>query len=180
MIPRRRARSSATPERTAIIVRVTEPAWKKNRGVRALVRRAAKLALAVEPRSRHVRDVGRCSLSILLTDDAQLRELNASFRRKNKPTNVLSFPPSPAEPHYIGDIAIAYGVVRGESEAQGKRFAAHAAHLAAHGVLHLLGYDHEGASEARVMESLETAILAKLGIADPYAPRPYTRRRKAA
>ena len=138
------------------------------------------LALAAEHSVRGARKARRGSLTILLTDDAQLAELNASFRRKPKPTNVLSFPASAAEPGYIGDIAMAYGVVRSEAEAQGKRFAAHAAHLAVHGVLHLLGHDHENATEAREMESLETALLSKLGIGDPYAPRPYTRRRKAA
>lgn len=176
----RRTRSRAPRARYAIVLRVTEPAWKKNRGAPALIARAAMLALGAEPRCQRAIPPGKASLTILLTDDAQLRELNASFRGKNKPTNVLSFPASPAEPHYIGDVALAYGVVRAESQAQGKRFAEHAAHLAAHGVLHLLGYDHENATEARVMESLEAVLLAKLGIANPYAPRPYTRRRKAA
>jgi probable rRNA maturation factor len=176
----RRSRSPEAAKRSTIVLRVTEPAWKKNRGAPALVRRAVRLALQAEPRFGKVQRAGARSLTILLTSDTELRSLNAAFRRKNKPTNVLSFPASPAEPHYIGDVALAYGVIRGEAEAQGKHFDAHAAHLAAHGVLHLLGYDHEDATEARIMESLETELLARLGIADPYAPRPYTRRRKAA
>ena len=176
----RRRRSGGSPKQTTIFLHVTEPAWNRHRGARALIGRAVRLALAAGPRVRGTRKAARASLTILLTNDAQLSKLNASFRRKPKPTNVLSFPASVAEPGYIGDVAMAYGVVRREAEVQGKGFAAHAAHLAAHGVLHLLGYDHEGATEAHLMESLETALLSKLGISDPYAPRPYTRRRKAA
>jgi probable rRNA maturation factor len=92
--------------------------------------------------------------------------LNTHFRGKNKPTNVLSFPSS--DPAYLGDIAIAYGVVAREAKAQKKRIKAHAAHLAVHGVLHLLGFDHEIETDAVVMEGLETRILATLGLADPY------------
>ena len=176
----RRARPRTKPNRSAIVLRVTEPAWKEEKGARALVRRAARLALTGAPRFDGAQKPQGSSLTILLGDDAELRKLNASFRRKNKATNVLSFPASGTDSRYIGDVAMAYGVVRREAEAQGKNFAAHAAHLAAHGVLHLLGYDHEDATEARLMESLETTLLAKLGISDPYAPRPYTRRRKAA
>ena len=75
---------------------------------------------------------------------------------------------------------MAYGVVKREARAQRKNFAAHAAHLALHGTLHLLGWNHEKANDARMMEALEIALLATLGIADPYAPRPYTAGRKAA
>ena len=95
--------------------------------------------------------------------------LNRDFRGKDKPTNVLSFP-APANPEgHLGDIAIAYGVTAREAETAGKSLADHATHLAVHGVLHLLGYDHETDAEAEVMEPLEDAILAELGIADPYA-----------
>jgi len=181
--PRRGRPTRPAGKRPAIVLRVADPAWKDDAAVLGLVRRAARLALKMEPRAssgaRQKRPPSR-SLTILLGDDAQLRALNQSFRGRDKPTNVLSFPGSFTEPNYIGDIAMAYGVIRRESHAQEKAFAVHAAHLAAHGVLHLLGYDHEDASEARLMEGLETALLAKLGIADPYAPRPYTRRRKAA
>ena len=105
---------------------------------------------------------------ILLADDAALQRLNRDFRGKDKPTNVLSFP-APANPEgHLGDIAIAYGVTAREAEPAGKSLADHAAHLAVHGVLHLLGYDHQTTAEAEVMESLERATLAALGIADPY------------
>jgi len=108
-------------------------------------------------------------LTILLTGDAHVAELNARFRGQNRPTNVLSFPSD--EPDYLGDVAIAYGVVAGEARVQGKSFAAHAAHLAVHGVLHLLGHDHIAKGDAVVMETLEARILKSLGIADPYDQR---------
>ena len=108
------------------------------------------------------------SLTVLLTDDAALQDLNARFRGKDKLTNVLSFPaPESARPH-LGDVALAYGVCTAEAQAQGKSLAAHLMHLTAHGVLHLLGYDHETEAEAEAMEGLERAILAGLGLPDPY------------
>lgn len=107
-------------------------------------------------------------VTVLLTDDATVRDLNARFRGKDAPTNVLSFPaPATARPH-IGDVALAYGVCAAEAQAQGKTLSAHLTHLTAHGVLHLLGYDHEAEAEAEVMEGLERAILAGLGLPDPY------------
>jgi probable rRNA maturation factor len=117
-------------------------------------------------------------VSILLADDARLKSLNRDFRGKNKPTNVLSFPS--AQPGYLGDVAMAYRTVAHEARVQGKRFAHHAAHLALHGVLHLLGYDHLEKCEASAMESLEIEQLAKLGIASPYVLRPLTTGKKAA
>lgn len=137
-----------------------EPRWRKSRGIAARLTAAAQAALkrAKAPRN--------ASLTILLADDARLKELNRDFRGKNKPTNVLSFPSE--EPGYLGDIALAYGVTQKEAEAAGKRFADHATHLVVHGVLHLMGYDHETGRQANTMEPLETAILATLGIADPY------------
>ena len=109
------------------------------------------------------------SLVILLTDDPAVRELNARFRGQDKPTNVLSFPAPETPEGHLGDIALAYGVCAREAETQGKRFADHLQHLVAHGVLHLLGYDHMTDPEAEVMEGLERVVLASLGIADPYA-----------
>lgn len=167
----------------AIAVIVEEPLWRKDASVLRLIRRAARLALTAphpDPLSQRGKGGKGRGFTVLLTDDARLRALNAAFRGKDRPTNVLSFPATSGDGSSLGDIAIAYGVVAREARAQGKSFAAHAAHLAAHGILHLLGYDHEKASEAKVMEALERTILAKLSIADPYAPRPYTGRRKAA
>lgn len=106
---------------------------------------------------------------VLLTDDEAVRELSARFRDKDRPTNVLSFPaPENAAPH-LGDIVLAYGVCATEAEAQGKSLSDHLSHLVVHGVLHLLGRDHEDEAEAEAMEAEEREILAELGVADPYA-----------
>lgn len=106
---------------------------------------------------------------VLLTDDEAVCELNARFRDKDKPTNVLSFPaPESAAPH-LGDIVLAYGVCAAEAQAQGKTLSDHLSHLVVHGVLHLLGRDHEDDAEAEEMEAEEREILAELGVADPYA-----------
>jgi probable rRNA maturation factor len=108
-------------------------------------------------------------VAVLLTGDETLRDLNNRFRGKDRPTNVLSFP-APANPEgHLGDIALAYGVCATEAEAQGKTLAAHLQHLVAHGVLHLVGFDHETDAEAEVMEARERVILAALGVSDPYA-----------
>ena len=106
---------------------------------------------------------------VLLTDNAAVRDLNARFRDKDRPTNVLSFPaPESAAPH-LGDIVLAYGVCADEAAAQDKTLADHLSHLVVHGVLHLLGRDHEDDAEAEEMEGEEREILAGLGVADPYA-----------
>ena len=138
--------------------------WRKA-GLIPQLRRAASLAW-----TRGAKNTARAEFTVLLAGDAKLRALNAKFRRKHKPTNVLSFPAADGGP-YLGDIALAFGVAAREAKDGGKPFAAHASHLVVHGVLHLLGYDHERAREARDMEALETRILAELGIADPYAAR---------
>ena len=111
-------------------------------------------------------------VSLLLGDDATIASLNAQFRGKPGPTNVLSFPPSPDNPvaeGFLGDIALAVETIVEEANFQGKRFEHHAAHLAVHGFLHLLGYDHEESADAEAMEARERAILASIGIEDPYA-----------
>lgn len=107
-------------------------------------------------------------LTLLLTNDERLRALNGQFRGKDAPTNVLSFPAAGVD-GYLGDIAIALGVTSRESAASGISLEAHTLHLAVHGVLHLLGYDHVRSREARVMERLEITILDELGIPNPYA-----------
>jgi len=107
--------------------------------------------------------------AVLLTSDAAVAELNERFRHKPGPTNVLSFP-APANPEgHLGDVALAYGVCAREAAEQGKSLSHHLSHLVAHGVLHLLGYDHETDGEAEAMEALERSILESLGIPDPYA-----------
>jgi len=116
----------------------------------------------------------RVEVSVLLTDDAQVRTLNRTWRGKDSPTNVLSFPSEPGHPSQpglpvlLGDIAVALETTRREAEAEGKPAADHLTHLVVHGTLHLLGWDHEADEAAERMEALETEILAGLGIADPY------------
>jgi probable rRNA maturation factor len=137
---------------------VEAAAWRGHRGL------LPKLKAAAAAAKRSARLAG--GFTILLADDARLKKLNWEFRGKNKPTNVLSFPSQ--EKNYGGDIALAYGVTSAEAAAAKKSFADHARHLVVHGVLHLAGYDHLEDSQAGVMEPLETRILARLGIADPY------------
>jgi probable rRNA maturation factor len=150
-----------------IEVILEERGWRKAApDVAVQIRRAAGLAV----RRGAGRDRGAVPVTVLLANDARLRALNRAHRGKDKPTNVLSFPAAPGS-DYLGDIAIAFGVARQEAEEAGKPLAHHAVHLAVHGVLHLLGYDHANAREAEAMEALETEILAEIGIADPYRPR---------
>ena len=111
---------------------------------------------------------GAFGLVVLLTDDETVRDLNARFRSKDKPTNVLSFPAAENPEGHLGDIALAYGVCVREAAEQGKLLAHHLQHLVAHGVLHLLGYDHMSDDEAEAMEGLERVVLAGLGAPDPY------------
>ena len=169
----KRARKSARKlarKVPAVTFVVEDESWRKDPATLRLIRRAAHLALDQPPRRRR-------SAAILLTGDARLRELNHQFRGENKPTNVLSFVSE--DPAYWGDVAIALGVVRREAREQGKTVPAHAAHLTVHGILHLKGYDHARASDRASMERLETLILSRLGVSDPYASRPYTRPAKA-
>ena len=109
---------------------------------------------------------------ILLTDDAAVHDLNARFRDRDQPTNVLSFPAAdmtiPGHAPHLGDLVLAFGVCTAEAEAQGKRLADHLTHLTIHGVLHLLGRDHVDETEAEAMEAEERTLLASLGVADPY------------
>ena len=144
-----------------IDVEVEDAAWTDaSADVEAVVEKAAQAVL----NSR-----GEGSITILLTSDPEIQSLNARFRGKDYATNVLSFPaPESAAPH-LGDIALAYGVCAREAQAQGKSLRDHLMHLTAHGVLHLLGYDHETDAEAEEMEGMERAVLATLGVPDPYA-----------
>ena len=114
----------------------------------------------------------RGGIVVLLTDDATVRDLNHRFRGKDRPTNVLSFPAAEmpgVDPRPLGDIVLAYGVCAAEAEAQSKTLRNHLTHLVVHGVLHLLGRDHEDDAEADAMEDEERALLAGLGVSDPYA-----------
>lgn len=108
-------------------------------------------------------------ISIVLADDAFVHNLNKQYREKDKPTNVLSFPAG--EPGILGDIILAYETLKAEAAAQGKSFDHHLIHLTIHGILHLLGYDHESENEAEIMESMEIRILEFFGVENPYAER---------
>ena len=143
-----------------IQVVVEEASWRRHRGL------LPRLEAAAQAARKAAKLPARRRFTILLADDARLKALNGDFRGKRKPTNVLSFPSDTGD--YAGDIALAYGVTRAEAAAARKAFADHAAHLVVHGVLHLAGYDHMTDRDAGVMEPLETKILAKLGVSDPY------------
>jgi len=146
-------------------ISVQSPLWNDH-DFDATVRRA--IAAAATP------DTDGAELSVVLTDDEEIRVLNAQWRHQDKPTNVLSFPvpgPRDMQPRLLGDIVIAYETTAREAEIEHKPFAHHLSHLAVHGFLHLLGYDHETEDEAETMERREREILARLDIADPYATR---------
>ncbi len=151
-----------------------EPRWARI-GLETLAERAAQATLAEFGLS--ARDFEIC---LLACDDSRIAALNAQFRGREAPTNVLSWPsagrgaardggvPDAPEPGELGDIAIAFETCAREAAAAGKPLADHAAHLLVHGILHLLGHDHERDADAALMQARETAILARLGVADPY------------
>lgn len=117
---------------------------------------------------------GPTELGIVFTDDRAVRSLNAEWRGKDRPTNVLSFPAGMIRergvwPPLLGDIVIAWETVAAEAQAEGKPFDHHLRHLVVHGLAHLVGYDHEQEDEAEEMEALERRVLARLAIPDPYA-----------
>ena len=119
---------------------------------------------------------GDAELAVMLTNDGGIRTLNCNWRGIDKATNVLSFPAlqptgdAPDDmPRMLCDIAIAYETTRREADEEAKPFEHHLSHLAVHGFLHLIGYDHENDDDAEAMEALERDILAQLGIPDPYA-----------
>jgi probable rRNA maturation factor len=153
-------------------VLVVAECWQSEPDAEAVIQRA--IAAAAETVDQ---DVGEAELAVMLTDDAGIRALNSNWRGVDQPTNVLSFPalqpsgrsaPDDA-PRMLGDIAIAYETTRKEADQEQKPFDHHLSHLAVHGFLHLIGYDHEENDDAERMEGLEAEILAQLGIPDPYA-----------
>ena len=142
----------------------------------ALASRAGAATAALEP----ILSNGRLAVSLLFTTDEEIHALNRKWRGKDRPTNVLSFPMSARDelealatngpPALLGDVALAFQTCAREAAAKGIALDDHAAHLIVHGLLHLAGHDHETSdADAEAMEALETSILAKLGIADPYA-----------
>ncbi len=159
------------PSRTCTDIFVEDERWASETGLEELIPNlAAETLRAVElSPERH-------TVSVALLSDAAVRGLNKTFRGKDVPTNVLSFPSPRAihigsrngEPLFLGDVALAYETVVSEASAQGKTVLQHAAHLVVHGVLHLAGFDHDGDADAARMEAAEGAILAHFGIPDPY------------
>ena len=147
-----------TAARARVDVVLIDSAWAKTLpGVERLVRKAARAALGAKAKS----------LTVALSDDKRVQALNKRDRRKDKPTNVLSYPSG--EKAFLGDIVLARQTVWREAREQKKTPADHVAHLVVHGTLHLLGHDHETSdADAERMEALERRILRKLGIADPY------------
>lgn len=162
------------PAHSITEVVIAAEAWQSEPDAEAVVQRAIAAAASASDA-----DVENAELAVMLTDDAGIRALNKDFRGIDKPTNVLSFPApercaTAAEndaPRALGDIAIAYETLRREADDEGKPLAHHLSHLAVHGFLHLIGYDHDTDDDAKEMEALETGILAQLGIPDPYAER---------
>lgn len=179
MTGRPRARRAAPPATSseaeaprptlALSVRVQARPWRSLAGLRPLIDAAAGAAIAVAP----VQPLDGAELSLLLTDDKRMRSVNRDWRGLDKATNVLSFPAAPADriasSPALGDIVLAYETVEREAQTEGKAIADHLSHLVIHGLLHLLGEDHETDGDAQRMEALEIAALASLGIADPYA-----------
>jgi probable rRNA maturation factor len=162
---------TSTP-RTEVLL-AADP-WQHEPDAEAVIHRA--IATAAEMAEA---DFGEAEISVLLTDDVGICSLNSQWRGIDKPTNVLSFPAVPMAgaggpqdaPRVLGDIAIAYETTRKEAQDEQKPFKHHLSHLAVHGFLHLIGYDHEKDDDAEAMEALEQEILAQLGIPDPYAGR---------
>lgn len=159
---------------------VSAPAWTRALpSASRTIRRAAYAAWTSGARPALKRRAHLAEISVALISDAAIRKLNAAYRGKDKPTNVLSFPG--ADPDdlrgplggagglILGDVVIAYGTVAKEAKAAGKSLKDHLSHMAVHGVLHLLGYDHIRDKDAHVMERRESAIMARMGFADPYA-----------
>jgi probable rRNA maturation factor len=173
MMRKRRARPAARRQVSpAVDIVVASPLWATQRSIKRLLRRAIGEAASVTSTA-----VGE--LAIVLTDDSAIRTLNRDWRSRDAATNVLSFPTPETDhahgtPRLLGDIVIAYETTDREARAENKPFAHHAAHLAVHGFLHLAGYDHAEDIEAAAMENLETAILARLDVPNPYVARSAT------
>jgi probable rRNA maturation factor len=149
-------------------------------GWEALAANAVAAAVRATPHADLADSDAAVEISVRLTSDEEVHALNRQYRGKDKPTNVLSFPMVQADlletvsrnsddgELLLGDIVLAHGVCAAEAAEKSVSLEAHAAHLIVHGLLHLLGYDHQGSAEAEEMESLERDIMARLGLHDPY------------
>jgi probable rRNA maturation factor len=154
-----------------IDVMVDSKRWKDAAESKTIVRRAVAQAASSTCSTK------RAELAIVLTDDSAIRLLNRDWRGIDKATNVLSFPAKNGGPQpHLGDIVLAFETIEREAESEQKPFVHHLAHLAVHGFLHLVGYDHERDKDAREMEQAERDILRQLKIPDPYRLEPATKK----
>lgn len=132
----------------------------------------AQVCIEEAARAREGVPKSDCEVCVIFTEDTHMRDLNRDWRKIDKPTNVLSFPapraPGPMPVAPLGDIFLGLETVKREAVEQGKSFHDHAAHMIVHGFLHLIGYDHMSEAEAEAMEGEEIAVLARLGIGNPY------------
>jgi len=143
-------------------LRVAEPEWAENlTDLEAICQRALDAGAAQKGAVGEV--------AVLLTDNAEIQDLNRDWRGKDKPTDVLSFPADPMDKPFLGDIAIAIGVTQDDARTRDLSLDQHLSHMLIHGLLHLLGHDHKDDTEAAEMEALEIAALASLGWPDPYS-----------
>jgi probable rRNA maturation factor len=161
--------SALVPDKSTPVIDVltASPLWEKEPQAVPVVERAVAVAAQAI-------DAPLGEVVVMLADDETVRSLNRDWRKIDKPTNVLSFPAARTpgiEPVMLGDIVIAYETLTRECEEQDRVLLHHLAHLAVHGFLHLMGYDHQNDSDAEAMEQLETAILARLDMPDPYLAR---------
>ena len=161
MSARNGGRAAAESGGISLEVAVTPQAASVEPKARNIIRRAI---LAADDVAGPVRGV----VGVLVENDAAIRDLNRAWRGVDAPTNVLAFPAPPTPPsRHVGDIAISYETAAREAVREAKPFAHHLAHLAVHGFLHLIGYDHQSDAAARKMEALESSILARLDMPDP-------------
>lgn len=160
---------SAAVEGPEVEVAIESTLWQALPDAEALALRCVGAAISAEK----LHHLPGAEISLLLADDARVRELNREWRDKDQPTNVLSFPAvepdEVASSPLIGDIVLAYETLEREARSEGIALEAHFQHLVVHGVLHLFGYDHLDDEEAEAMEDAERRALASIGIADPYA-----------
>lgn len=157
--------------------------WDRRQDWQAFAGCAVGAALAGAGWTQVLDGDGVVEVSVRLSDDAEVRELNRNYRHKDRATNILSFPmltpdevagflPQPGGELLLGDLVLAHETVAGEADAAALALADHVVHLLVHGTLHLLGHDHQDDAAAEAMEALERRILSGLGIADPYRIRP--------
>jgi probable rRNA maturation factor len=165
-------------------ININEKLWKKDSSISKKIKSLIKEIVPQTPLKSLPKNIKEIEISVLLTNDEQIQELNKNYRQKDQPTNVLSFPLLDGEEIkngdlsklevlddclILGDIVISYQTILRESEEQQKDFDHHLTHLLVHSLLHLIGFDHIDDSDAKVMEDLEVDILAEMGIKNPFS-----------